>query len=97
MAVEKTGKAKDNDAESAEEHKREVEATEAQAGEPGEQKVETKSILGVFKRKKDVPSEDPKSPAQQETEQARSDPQESSDAQSRTGDDSSTKEKNEQE
>jgi len=94
---EKTGKAKDNDAEPTEADKNEVEATEAQAGDAGEAKAAGKSILRVFKRKKDVPSEDPKSPAHQEPEQARSAPQESSDAQSRTGDDSSPKEKNEEE
>jgi len=94
---EKTDQGKDTDAEPSEADKKEVEATEAQAGDVGEAKVETKSILRVFKRKKDVPSEDPKSPAHQEPEQAQIAPQESTDAQSRTGDDSSPKEKNEEE
>jgi small subunit ribosomal protein S1 len=95
---EKTGKGKDTDAKPAEEEKKEVEATEPQAGDAGEAKAAGKSILSVFKRKKDVPSEGPKSPANQEPEQARSAPQESpdvqsapqesTDAQSPTGDDS---------
>jgi len=104
---EKTDQRKGTDVEPGEAEKKEVEATEAQAGDAGEPKVESKSILRVFKRKKNVPSEDPKSPAQQEPEQARSEPQESpdaqsapqesTDAQSRTGDDSTPKEKNEEE
>jgi len=83
--------------EATEADKKEVEATKAEAGDAGEAKVESKSILGVFKRKKDVPSEDPKSPISQEPEQAQSGPQEGTDAQSQAGDDSSPKEKNEEE
>ena len=104
---EKTDKGKDTDAEPSEAEKKEVEAAEAQAGDAGEAKVESKSILRVFKRKKNVPSEEPKSATSQEPEQARSAPQESPDArsapqespdaQSPTGDDSTPKEKNEEE
>jgi hypothetical protein len=58
--------------------------------------VESKSILRVFKRKKDAHSEETKSPAPREPEQAQLDPQESTDAQSQAGDDSSPKEKTEE-
>jgi small subunit ribosomal protein S1 len=114
---EKTDQGKDTDAEPSGAEKKEVEATEAEAGDAGEAKVESKSILRVFKRKKDVRSEEPKSPTPQEPEQAQSEPQESpdaqsepqestdaqsepqesTDAQSQAGDDSSPKEKNEEE
>jgi small subunit ribosomal protein S1 len=86
---EKTDQGKDTDAEPSEADKKEVEATKDEAGDDGEAKVESKSILGVFKRKKNVRSEEPKSPAPQEPEQAQLDPQESTDAQSQAGDDSS--------
>jgi small subunit ribosomal protein S1 len=113
---EKTDQGKDTDAEPSGAEKKEVEATEAEAGDAGEAKVESKSILRVFKRKKDVRSEEPKSPTQepeqaqsepqespdaqsepQESTDAQSEPQESTDAQSQAGDDSSPKEKNEEE
>ncbi len=104
---EKTDQGKDTDAEpseadkkeveATEADKKEVEATEAEAGDAGEAKVASNPILRVFKRKKDVPSEDPKSATSQEPEQAQSAPQESTDAQSQAGDDSSPKEKNEEE
>jgi small subunit ribosomal protein S1 len=86
---EKTDQGKDTDAEPSEADKKEVEATKDEAGDDGEAKVESKSILGVFKRKKNVRSEEPKSPAPQEPEQAQLDPQESTDVQSQAGDDSS--------
>ncbi len=93
---EKIEQAKDTDAEPSGADKNEVEAAEAQAGDAGEEKGESKSILRVFKRKKDARSEEPKSPAPQEPEQAQIVvPQESTDAQSLTGDDSSPKEKTE--
>ncbi len=91
---EKTDQGKDTDAEPGEAERKEVEAAKTEAGEAGEAKVESKSILRVFKRKKDVPSEEPKSPAPQEPEQAQLDLQESTDAQSQAGDDSSPEEKN---
>jgi len=90
---EKTDQGKDTDAEPSEAEKKEGEAAKAEAGEA---KVESKSILRVFKRKKDVRSEEPKSPATQEPEQAQLDPQESTDAQGQADDDSSPKEKTEE-
>ncbi|HUU18021.1 MAG TPA: 30S ribosomal protein S1 [Sedimentisphaerales bacterium] len=94
---DKTDQGIDTDAEPSEAEKKEVEETKAEAGDAGEAKVESKSILSVFKRKKDVRSKEPESPAPQEPEQDQLDPQESADAQSQDGDDSSPKEKTEEE
>jgi hypothetical protein len=69
---------------------------EAQAGDVSEAQASKNPILRIFKRKKDVRSEEPESPAPQEPEQAQLDPQESTDAQSQAGDDSSPEEKTEE-
>ncbi len=89
---EKTDQAKDTDAEPSGADEEKVEAAEDEAGDAREEKGESKSILRVFKRKKDARSEEPQSPAPQEPEPAQLDPQESKDTQSLTGDDSSPRE-----
>ncbi|MFZ2146405.1 MAG: S1 RNA-binding domain-containing protein, partial [Sedimentisphaerales bacterium] len=93
---EKTNPGKDTDAKPSEVDKKEVEATKTEAGNAVEAKVAGNPILRVFKRKKDVRSEDQKSAARQKPEQAHIAPQESTDARSQAGDDSSPKEKTEE-
>jgi small subunit ribosomal protein S1 len=93
---EKTDQGKDTDAEPSEVDRKEVEAARAEAGDAGEAKAASKSILRVFKRKSDGRSEESKSPAPQEPEQDQLDTQESTDARSQAGDDSSPREKTEE-
>ena len=93
---EKTDQGKDTDAEPSEVDRKEVEAARAEAGGAGEAKAASKSILRVFKRKSDGRSEESKSPAPQEPEQDQLDTQESTDARSQAGDDSSPREKTEE-